>query len=100
MVCFQTKNPNLGKFWTVLHLKMLVYFVEIWFILRSFSYILKTFGKFCGNLVYFFRFGILYEEKSGNLDCDSRASTLARSRIPELGECFLIIFSLFDQILL
>jgi hypothetical protein len=25
-----------------------------------------TFGIFCGNLVYFSRFGILYLEKSGN----------------------------------
>jgi hypothetical protein len=31
-------------------------------------YILCTFGIVCGNLVYFFRFGILYQEKSGNPD--------------------------------
>jgi hypothetical protein len=36
MVCFQTKNPNLGKFWRVLHWKMLVYFMETWSILMSF----------------------------------------------------------------
>jgi hypothetical protein len=29
-------------------------------------YILWTFGIVCGNLVYFSRFGILYQEKSGN----------------------------------
>jgi hypothetical protein len=31
-----------------------------------FCYILWTFGLVCKNLVYFYRFGILYEEKSGN----------------------------------
>jgi hypothetical protein len=34
MVCFQTKNPNLGKSWRALELKMLVYFLVIWNILR------------------------------------------------------------------
>jgi hypothetical protein len=29
-------------------------------------YILCTFGIVCGNLVYFSRFGNLYQEKSGN----------------------------------
>jgi hypothetical protein len=46
MVCFPTKNPNLGKFWRALQLKMLVYFMDI----RS---ILRSFGKFYGRLVYF-----------------------------------------------
>jgi hypothetical protein len=32
----------------------------------DFCYILWTFGIVCGNLIYFSRFGILYEEKSGN----------------------------------
>jgi hypothetical protein len=31
-----------------------------------FCYILLTFGIVRGNLVYFSRFGILYQEKSGN----------------------------------
>jgi hypothetical protein len=54
MVCFQTKNPNLGTFWRVLQWKMLVnstyghlvhfyglllYFMDIWYILWSFWYI-------------------------------------------------------------
>jgi hypothetical protein len=30
MVCFQTKNTNLGKFWRVLRWKTLVYFEVIW----------------------------------------------------------------------
>jgi hypothetical protein len=32
----------------------------------AFCYILWTFGKVPGNLVYFSRFGVLYQEKSGN----------------------------------
>jgi hypothetical protein len=36
MVCFQTKNANLGKFWKVLQWKMLVYFMDTWYILWSF----------------------------------------------------------------
>jgi hypothetical protein len=30
-VCFQTKNPNLGKFWRVLQWKMLVYFMDTFY---------------------------------------------------------------------
>jgi hypothetical protein len=29
MVCFQTKNPNLDKFWRALDWKMLTYFMAI-----------------------------------------------------------------------
>jgi hypothetical protein len=66
MVCFQTKNPNLDKFWRVLLWKILVYFITIWYILRPLE-------RFYGRLVYFVviwyifpRFGILDQEKSGN----------------------------------
>jgi hypothetical protein len=67
MVCFQTQNPNLGKFCRALEWKMLVYFMVIWNILRSF-------GIFYGNLVMLWLhiwhifpcFGILCQEKSGN----------------------------------
>jgi hypothetical protein len=59
MVCFQTKNPNLGKFWWVLLWKILVYFMTIWSLLRPLEI-------FYGHLVYFVviwfifpRFGIL-----------------------------------------
>jgi hypothetical protein len=68
MLCFQTKNPNLGKFWRVLQWKILVYFMTIWYILRPLEI-------FYGHLEYFVviwyispRFGILYQEKSGNRD--------------------------------
>jgi hypothetical protein len=43
---FKPKNPNLGKFWSVLQWKMFVYLVTILSILRPF-------GIFCGHLVYF-----------------------------------------------
>jgi hypothetical protein len=66
MAYFQTKNPNLGKFWRVLQWKMFVYYLSVWSILR-------LFGIFCGPLVYFMaiwyifsRSGVLYNEKSGN----------------------------------
>jgi hypothetical protein len=66
MVFFQTKNPNLGKFWRVLQWKMLVCFITVWNILRPF-------GRFHGHLVDFMvtwyilsSFGKLYQQKSGN----------------------------------
>jgi hypothetical protein len=70
MVCFQTKNRNLGKFWRVLQWKMLVYFMDIWSILQ-------TFYIFHDHLVYqvviwyiFPRFGIMHQQKSGNPDVE------------------------------
>jgi hypothetical protein len=58
MVCFQTKNPNLGQFWSVLDWKMLIYtyhshldyFIEI-------LEILLPFGTFCAHSVHFSGFG-------------------------------------------
>jgi hypothetical protein len=59
---FQTKNSNLGKFWRVLQCKMLVYVMAI----RS---ILLPFVIHCGHFFGIFsRFGLLYQEKSGNPD--------------------------------
>jgi hypothetical protein len=66
MVYLQTKNPNFGKFWRVIECKMLIYFMSIW-------NNLPTVGIFYDNLVHFVliwytfsRFGIKYQEKSGN----------------------------------
>jgi hypothetical protein len=69
MVYFQTKNPNLGKFWRALASKCwyilwtseifydhLRYFNPIWYILCSF-------------VIFFIVFGIMYQEKSGNTRC-------------------------------
>jgi hypothetical protein len=33
---FKTENPNLGKFWTALDWKILMYFITIWNILQTF----------------------------------------------------------------
>jgi hypothetical protein len=52
-IFFQTKNPNLGKFWRVLQWKMLVYFTVIWYIgIVAIGYICWLFGIFVGYLVY------------------------------------------------
>jgi hypothetical protein len=56
MAFFQTKNPNLGKFWRVLRCKILAFFMNIWSILPPFWYILCSFGNFYGYLVYFSQF--------------------------------------------
>jgi hypothetical protein len=53
MVSFQTKNPNLGKFWRTLDMKMLIYFMAIW-------NILQTFEIFCDNLVHFVLFWYIF----------------------------------------
>jgi hypothetical protein len=66
MVYFQTQNPNLGKFWSSLDRKILIYFMAIY-------NILWTFGLFYDHLVHFVYFwyifsgfGFMYLEKSGN----------------------------------
>jgi hypothetical protein len=47
---------------------MLMYFMTIWYILRPFD----IFG-FYGHLVGFSRFGMLYQEKSGNPGLQTRS---------------------------
>jgi hypothetical protein len=57
MVSFQTKNPNLGKFWGALDGKMLINFSAIWNILPTFGifmtiwYFLCSLGTFFPGLV-------------------------------------------------
>jgi hypothetical protein len=66
------KSPNLGNFWRVLKWKKLAYLMNTWSILQPFGlfYVYLVFiGIYCGNLVYFPRFGMLYQEKSGNPGC-------------------------------
>jgi hypothetical protein len=53
MVYFQTKNPNLGKFWRVLQWKMLVYFMNILSLVRSFD-------TFNGYLVFLWQVGMFF----------------------------------------
>jgi hypothetical protein len=69
MLYFQTKNPNLRKFWTALQWMMLVYFEDIRSILMPSGIFKKK------HLVYFLliwshfpRLDMLYKEKSGNPD--------------------------------
>jgi hypothetical protein len=66
MVYFHTKNPRLGVFRKALERTTLVYFVAVWNILQPIGCvscpldIFWYFGKFSP------RFGMLYQEKSGN----------------------------------
>jgi hypothetical protein len=77
MVCFKTKNPNLGKFWRALEWKMLVYFMTIWNIIHPFGII---YGRFVSLVVIWYIFLNLVrldQEKSGNpasLRCRSSRS--------------------------
>jgi hypothetical protein len=80
MVYFQTKNPNFGQIWECLAMKDVGKFCSHLVHFSAISYILCPFGIFCGHLVHFVviwyilrsfwyifpRFGMLYQEKSGN----------------------------------
>jgi hypothetical protein len=66
MVCFQTKNPNLGKCWRALDWKMFLDFMAIWNILWRFGIYYDHLLHFVLILVHFSGFGIMYQEKSGN----------------------------------
>jgi hypothetical protein len=73
MVCFQTKNTNLGKHFRASDWKMLIYFMAFWNIywtlgiffdhLANFVFIWFIFSSF-GS--FFSSFGITHQEKSGN----------------------------------
>jgi hypothetical protein len=82
MAYFQSKNPNLGKFWRALQWNMLVYLMA--------SLYFYQICIVCGHLVdymvvwYIFpRFGMMYQEKSGNPDM---------SRKKDLSKIFLTFF--------
>jgi hypothetical protein len=83
MVYFQTKNPNLGKFWRVLQWKMLVYFRETWSIV--FCYVLWTFGVVRGNLVYFFPFWYFVPRKIWQPWFTAGLPDFPRHNIPKWG---------------
>jgi hypothetical protein len=63
MVYFTTKYRNLGKFW-----KMLTYFMAIWNILPTFWIFYDNFVHFVFIWYIFSRFGIMYQDLSGNPD--------------------------------
>jgi hypothetical protein len=89
---FQTKNPNLGKFWRALDGKMLIYFMAIW-------KLLQTFGIFydhlvhtcCVQFVHFSGLGIMCQEKSGNPASGARtfyiALLVSKSGLPDFSWC-------------
>jgi hypothetical protein len=68
MVCFQTKNPNLGRFWRVLQWKMFVSFMVTWVDFSVCVIFYGHFGRFVVIRYIFSHVGILYQEKSGNPD--------------------------------
>jgi hypothetical protein len=78
MVYFQTKNPNLGKFWTTLDWKMLIYFMAVLEYSTDIWDILRQFGTFCVHLVHFSGFGIMHQVKSGNPGLRSRKNLKLR----------------------
>jgi hypothetical protein len=87
MVCFQTKNPNLGKFWRALDWKMLISCTGIWNILWTFGIYFST---ICVHLVQLFRFWcIMHQVKSGNPGADLKVQAIHHSR---LRCCFGFIF--------
>jgi hypothetical protein len=56
IVCFQTKNPNLGKFGRALDWKMLIYFMPIWNILQTFGIFYNQLSHFVFISCIFFQF--------------------------------------------
>jgi hypothetical protein len=72
MVCFQTKNPNLGKFLKDLAMEYVGVFYGHLVHFTVFCYIFITFlwhlEKFIEIWYILSRFDILFQEKSGNPD--------------------------------
>jgi hypothetical protein len=69
MVSFQTKNQNLGKFWSALDWKMLLNLMAV-------CNMSLTLDIFYDDMIHFFPvFGIMYQEKSGNTVSDGFSST-------------------------
>jgi hypothetical protein len=63
MVSFQTKNPNLGKYWRALDGKMMVYLMAIWNILRTFEVCYDHLVHIVFSWYIFSGFGIMYQRK-------------------------------------
>jgi hypothetical protein len=64
MVYFQTKSPNLGKFWRVLQWKMLVYFMSVWNISLPFAIL---YGHLVHFLLIWYIFSVLVCSSKSNL---------------------------------
>jgi hypothetical protein len=63
MVYFQTKNPNLDKFWRALELKILVYFMTVCNILMQFGSTYCRFVQFVVIWYIFPHFGMFGSQK-------------------------------------
>jgi hypothetical protein len=69
MVDLKTQNPNMGKIWRALEWKMLLYFMTIWKIFRSFGIIYRFIAVWYSlwSFGIFFQFLVrLDQKKSGN----------------------------------
>jgi hypothetical protein len=62
---FLTKSASLGKFWSVVQRKMVVNFTLFYFLPFGIFYDHLVYFVAILVLVYFSRFGVLYQEKSG-----------------------------------
>jgi hypothetical protein len=71
MAYFETKTPNLDKFWKVLQWNMLVYVVAIWS--RYCTAIWYTLWILSSLGIFISRFGMFYQEKSGSPDTNGTA---------------------------
>jgi hypothetical protein len=72
-VFFQTKYPDLGKFWKALEWKMLVDFIAIWNIFRAFGIpILGPFVNLVAKLVCFPPFWYIESRKIGQPGSDGQ----------------------------
>jgi hypothetical protein len=65
-ISFQTKNPNLGKFWSALDRKMLRYGMAICNILRAFGIFYNRMVHFVFIWYIFSGFDTTCQEKSGS----------------------------------
>jgi hypothetical protein len=90
MVYFQTKNPNLGKFWRFLPWKILGICYGLLVNFPTFWYIFRPFDIVCGYLVYF---TILVYCASKNLAALFR-SALHQQRVPAIHPSYAIKCSL------
>jgi hypothetical protein len=65
---FSNPNPKFGKILKGLAMEGVVLFYVHLVYFTALCHSLWSFGIFSGHLVYFFHFGMLLQEKSGNPD--------------------------------
>jgi hypothetical protein len=64
---FSNQKPNLGKFWSALDWKMLIYVMAICDILRTLGILFDHLVHIVFFWCIFSGFSFMYQEKSGNL---------------------------------